>query len=253
MTQSHRSGGERSTLAKRARDLPFGHTFQGLFVYNILFEDSEVDETILELGERSRVLAISGAGCGVAAMMARHPESIDAIDLNGHHLALAALKAEAPRRLQRHGTFYDLLGRGWHAEPRPLLARVTASLPTWIREHWHARHEVFSRGLYGFGIADRGEREGVLLDAWARGLLFEHLVLGAQFLHFVRDLATGSDALSSLSLIVGARVIDQLRVYLAVDGRFADTLARTASPAWERWDVRLVVEADVVARFLGAL
>jgi len=112
---------------------------------------------------------------------------------------------------------------------------------------------VGASAAYVLGIADRGEREGVLLDAWARGLLFDHLVLGAQFLHFVRDLATGTDALSSLSLIVGARVVEQLRVYLAVDGRFADTLARVASPAWERWDVRLVVEADVVARFLGAL
>jgi len=155
MTQSRRSQGERSSLAKRARDLLFGHTFQGLFVYNILFEDSEVDEAILQLDARSRVLAISGAGCGVAAMMAKHPETIDAIDLNGHHLALAALKAEAPRRLQRHGTFYDLLGRGWHAEPRPLLARITASLPSWIREHWHDRHEVFSRGLYGSGVTSR--------------------------------------------------------------------------------------------------
>ncbi len=155
MTQTRRSRGERAPLTTRARDLLFGHAFQGLFVYNILFEDSEVDEQILGLDERSRVLAISGAGCGVAAMMAKHPAAIDAVDLNGHHLALAALKAEAPRRLGRHASFYDLLGRGWHAEPRPLLARVTATLPQWLRDHWRDHHDVFSRGLYGSGVTSR--------------------------------------------------------------------------------------------------
>lgn len=106
---------------------------------------------------------------------------------------------------------------------------------------------------YLLGLSDRGEREGLLVDAWARGLLFEHLVLGAQVLHLARDVSSGNDTLTSLTLTVGARIIDQIRVYLAVDGRFADALARVASPAWERWDARLVVEADVVARFFGAL
>ena len=141
-----------SRLLQGARDLAFRHTFQGLFVYNILFEDSEVDEEILALDEGSDVLAISGAGCGVAAMVSRSPRSITAIDLNGHHLALAALKAEAPRTLDRFGAFYDLLGRGWHAAPRPLLARITRDLPTWIDAHWREHHGVFRRGLYGAGL-----------------------------------------------------------------------------------------------------
>jgi hypothetical protein len=106
---------------------------------------------------------------------------------------------------------------------------------------------------YVLGIGDRGEREGGLLDVWLRGLLFDHLILGAQFLHYVRDMGTGSDALTSVTLTAGALVIDQFRVYLAVDGRFADPLARVTAPAWERWDVRLVVEVDLVARVFGAI
>jgi hypothetical protein len=106
---------------------------------------------------------------------------------------------------------------------------------------------------YVLGIADRGEREGGLLDVWLRGLLFDHLILGGQLLHYVRDMSTGSDALTSVTLTAGALVLEQLRVYLAVDGRFADALARVAAPAWERWDVRLVVEVDLVARIFGAL
>ncbi|MFO0712796.1 MAG: DUF3419 family protein [Sandaracinus sp.] len=109
---STRVGGALRDIARGTQDLVFRHTFQELFVYNILFEDSEVDEQVLALDEQSDVLAISGAGCGVAAMISRAPRSIDAIDLNGHHLALAALKVEAPRRLQRYGAFYagDLMG-----------------------------------------------------------------------------------------------------------------------------------------------
>jgi hypothetical protein len=106
---------------------------------------------------------------------------------------------------------------------------------------------------YLLGLAERGEREGLLVDAWARGLLFEHWILGAQLVHLVRDVANGNDTLTRLSLTTGALIVDQVRVHLVVDGRFADTLARTATPAWERWDVRLVVEADIVARIFGAL
>lgn len=145
----------RSTLERfvdGARDLAFRQTFQGLFVYNILFEDSEVDETILGLDAQSDVLAISGAGCGVAAMVARAPRSITAIDLNGHHLALTALKAEAPRRLRRYGAFYDLLGRGWHRDPRSMLSQITGELPGWISAHWRDHQDVFRRGLYGAGL-----------------------------------------------------------------------------------------------------
>jgi S-adenosylmethionine-diacylglycerol 3-amino-3-carboxypropyl transferase len=145
-------GGVARRVFDGARDLAFRHTFQELFVYNILFEDSEVDEEILALDERSDVLAISGAGCGVAAMVAKAPRSITAIDLNGHHLALAALKAEAPRRLGRFGAFYDLLGRGWHRDPAPVLSRITAPLPSWIAAHWREHHGVFRRGLYGSGL-----------------------------------------------------------------------------------------------------
>ncbi|MBX7195410.1 MAG: BtaA family protein [Sandaracinaceae bacterium] len=169
---STRVGGALRDIARGTQDLVFRHTFQELFVYNILFEDSEVDEQVLALDEQSDVLAISGAGCGVAAMISRAPRSIDAIDLNGHHLALAALKVEAPRRLQRYGAFYDLLGRGWHREPRPVLAQITAALPAWIRAHWRDRGEHFRRGLYGEGLTAtmlRSFRRVAGLDeAWLR-------------------------------------------------------------------------------------
>jgi hypothetical protein len=107
-------------------------------------------------------------------------------------------------------------------------------------------------GAYLLGIQDRGDREGALVEAWARARLFEYLLLGGQFFHIARDMR-GTDVLSQLTLHVGAHVHDALRVYVAVDGRFAGEAARVAVPSWERWEVRLVVESNFVAEFSGGL
>jgi S-adenosylmethionine-diacylglycerol 3-amino-3-carboxypropyl transferase len=100
------------------RDRAFQRVFANTFVYNILFEDAEVDETLLDLGPDATVLSISGAGCGVAGMVSRQPRSIDAVDINHHHLALTALKCAAAVHSESYTDFYDLLGRGWSPDPQ---------------------------------------------------------------------------------------------------------------------------------------
>ena len=134
------------------RDLAFEHTWKRLFVYNILFEDAEVDERFLRLDSRSRVLSISGAGCGVAGMLSAHPASIDAVDINPHHLALAALKCAAAQYLPAYGEFYDLFGRGWSADPEKTVRRLTAQLPRWMQSYWRRHHGRFARSLYREGM-----------------------------------------------------------------------------------------------------
>ena len=108
-------------------DRAFAAAFKHIFTFSLLYEDSEVDNRVLGLDSRSRVLAVSGAGCGVAGLLAAHPAHIDAIDTNRHHLALAALKVAAARRVRSHAEFYQLLGRGRHGDPertlRPLMTR----------------------------------------------------------------------------------------------------------------------------------
>ena len=44
----------------RVTDRAFQHVFKHLFVYNMLFEDTEVDERFLGVGAQSRILGISG-------------------------------------------------------------------------------------------------------------------------------------------------------------------------------------------------
>lgn len=137
------------------RDLAFQHVFSRLFVYNILWEDSEVDERFLELDEDSTLLGISGAGCRIAGHLSQHPRRIDAVDINPHHLALTALKTAAAQRLRSYETFYDLFGRGAHPDHRMLVRWLAGTLPEWMQRHWRRHAGMFAGGVYRQGLTAR--------------------------------------------------------------------------------------------------
>ncbi len=143
---------EARPLRGRLRNWGFEKLFSRAFVYNILFEDTEVDERFLGVDEDSTVLAISGAGCGVANHLSRNPRSVDAVDINPHHLALSALKASAAQYLSSHDELYALFGRGWHPDPKTAVGPLVADLPKWIREYWKKHHRMFRRSAVQAGM-----------------------------------------------------------------------------------------------------
>jgi S-adenosylmethionine-diacylglycerol 3-amino-3-carboxypropyl transferase len=159
----------------RVADRAFQQLFRHLFVYNMLFEDTEVDERFLGVGPNSRLLGISGAGCGIANHLSRRPRSIDAVDINGRHLAITALKASAARNLESYEEFYQLWGHGTHEEPERVVTRLTADLPRWIQRHWKANHAVFDHAFHQRGLT--AQMFGILrrlsnVDAtWLRSLI----------------------------------------------------------------------------------
>jgi S-adenosylmethionine-diacylglycerol 3-amino-3-carboxypropyl transferase len=126
--------------------------FSRLFVFTILFEDTEVEERFFGVDERSRVLGVSAAGCGMAGLLARRPATIDAVDSNRHHLALAALKMSAAQRLESYGDLMALFGEGRHPDAKTLVTRLAAPLPDWIRAYWARHYRIFSKGLYDHGL-----------------------------------------------------------------------------------------------------
>jgi S-adenosylmethionine-diacylglycerol 3-amino-3-carboxypropyl transferase len=136
----------------RLRDRTFAHVFSNIFVYSILYEDSEVDERFLEIGRDSTILGISGAGCRIAGQVSQHPTSIDAVDINRHHLALTALKVSAVRHVREpealHTVFGDVPGR----DPRPFIGAAIDPLPGWIRAYWRSRTGTLRHGLLGRGL-----------------------------------------------------------------------------------------------------
>lgn len=139
----------------RTRDLAFEHVFSRLFVYNLLWEDSEVDERFLEIDAHSTILGISGAGCRIAGHLSQHPRTIDAVDINPYHLALTALKTAAAQRLRAYDTFYNLLGRGHHPQHAAVIREVVGALPEWIQRHWQRHHGLFARAFYRTGLTAR--------------------------------------------------------------------------------------------------
>jgi len=159
----------------RFADRAFQQLFRHLFVYNMLFEDTEVDERFLGVGPDSRILGISGAGCGIANHMSRRPRSIDAVDINARHLAITALKTQSSRDLQNYDEFYGLWGHGTHADPRQMVAQLTAELPRWIQRHWRANHGIFAESVYQRGLTARffaALRAASKVDSeWLRSLI----------------------------------------------------------------------------------
>ncbi|MEM6961625.1 MAG: DUF3419 family protein [Myxococcota bacterium] len=143
------------SLQRHLKNSGFEQLFQRAFVYNILFEDTEVDERFLGLDERSRILAISGAGCGVANYVSQRPRRVDAIDINPHHLALTALKASAAQSLQSHEELYSMFGLGLHPNPKQITGKLTETLPRWIQRYWQSHHRVFRRSMIQAGMTAR--------------------------------------------------------------------------------------------------
>jgi S-adenosylmethionine-diacylglycerol 3-amino-3-carboxypropyl transferase len=134
------------------RDRTFAHIFKNLSVYSILYEDSEVDERFLEIGPDSTILEITGAGCRTAGHVSQHPRSIDAVDINGHHLALTALKISAVRHVPEQRTLHALFGGAPSTDSRQHLGDTVSGLPTWLRHYWEARRRSLREGLLGRGL-----------------------------------------------------------------------------------------------------
>jgi S-adenosylmethionine-diacylglycerol 3-amino-3-carboxypropyl transferase len=82
------------------------------FVYNQIWEDPRVDLEALELDRDSRILTISSGGCNVLNYLIADPESITAVDLNRHHIALLELKLAAVKHLPSFEDFFEFFGTG---------------------------------------------------------------------------------------------------------------------------------------------
>lgn len=118
---------------------------------------------------------------------------------------------------------------------------------SWNQAEWGAGFGA----TYVLGWETFGDREGLVLEGWARARFFDHLLVGAHVFTADRNLAEG-DQLTQMTLLVGGRLTDAFRAFAAVDGRFADSVAGPRLPGWETWQVRIIVEANATLRWLGA-
>lgn len=146
----------RPSLSDRFDQSVFNAVYSRSLVYNACWEDPAVDRLALNLGPDDTVLVITSAGCNALDYALQAPRRIDAVDANPRQSALLELKLAGIRELQ-HGDFFDLFGRGQHADwPTLYHDALRARLSPFARHFWDTHAEWFSpagRGLYFHGLS----------------------------------------------------------------------------------------------------
>jgi S-adenosylmethionine-diacylglycerol 3-amino-3-carboxypropyl transferase len=124
--------------------------FRGI-VFNMSWEDPEMDRQAFELRPEHTVISITSAGCNPLNFLCQNPRRLICVDSNPAQTAVLELKLAAIATLD-HETFFDIF-----AARRP--ARISAVYRSKLRPLISARAAAFwddniwmvHRGLYRFG------------------------------------------------------------------------------------------------------
>ncbi len=124
--------------------------FHGI-VFNMSWEDPEMDRQALRITPDDTVVSISSAGCNPLNFLCQSPRQVICVDGNPAQNAILELKLAAIRGVD-HDTFFDIF-----AARRPGV--VTRVYRPYLRPHLSARAQAFwdknlwmaARGLYQFG------------------------------------------------------------------------------------------------------
>ncbi|KAI2641040.1 hypothetical protein GGS21DRAFT_502767, partial [Xylaria nigripes] len=142
------------------------HTqFNDEYIYAFTWEDSRVDERLLDLKSDDVVLAISSAGDNILSYALRSPAKIYAVDLNPSQNHLLELKVAAYQSLG-YEDFWKIFGEGKHPDFRSLLvSKMSPHLSSRAFQYWLSNHRIFTKrpgGLYDTG----GSKHGIRLFRW---------------------------------------------------------------------------------------
>jgi len=167
------------------RERLFTLWFRGL-VYTQIWEDPRVDAEALQIGERSRILTISSAGCNVLNYLTHAPRQIVAVDLNAAHMALTRLKLAALRHLSDHDAFFQFFGRGaGTVNVHRYDTLLAPHLDPATRSFWEARPlsffgqrriQAFADGFYDRGVLPRFQHLAGHVSALVQGRRPEELL-----------------------------------------------------------------------------
>ncbi len=124
--------------------------FHGI-VFNMSWEDPEMDRRALKVGPGDTVISISSAGCNPLNFLCQKPDQLITIDGNPAQNAVVELKLAAIQTLE-HDDFFNIF-----AARRPSVAskvyrgRLRPLLSPRSREFWDKNLWMVHRGLYDFG------------------------------------------------------------------------------------------------------
>ncbi|CAK7274790.1 hypothetical protein SEPCBS119000_006354 [Sporothrix epigloea] len=136
--------------------LPKHTQFRDEYIYAFTWEDTRVDERLLQLNEHDVVLAITSAGDNVLSYALQSPARIHAVDLNPAQNHLLELKVAAFTAQISYKDMWLLFGVGKHPGFRELLlTQLSPHLSSRAFQYWLRNERVFSktggRGLYDTG------------------------------------------------------------------------------------------------------
>jgi S-adenosylmethionine-diacylglycerol 3-amino-3-carboxypropyl transferase len=132
------------------RDFLERMVFRGI-VFNMSWEDPEMDRQAFNLTPDDTVISISSAGCNPLNFLCQSPKRLISIDGNPAQNAILELKLAAIRTLD-HTTFFDIFAaRNPSVVTRVYRPRLRPHLSAWAQKFWDENLWMAARGLYNFG------------------------------------------------------------------------------------------------------
>jgi S-adenosylmethionine-diacylglycerol 3-amino-3-carboxypropyl transferase len=139
-------------------DLPTPHrrgvlerlVFHGI-VFNMSWEDPEMDRQALQLSSDDTVVSISSAGCNPLNFLCQGPKRLISVDGNPAQNAILELKLAAIGALD-YETFFDIFAaRRPSVVAKVYRGRLRSHLSPGSQEFWDKNLWMAARGLYQFG------------------------------------------------------------------------------------------------------
>jgi len=124
--------------------------FHGI-VFNMSWEDPEMDRQAFRLTPDDTVVSISSAGCNPLNFLCQSPGKLIAVDANPAQNAILELKLAGIRALD-HAAFFDIFAARHPAvATRVYRPHLRPHLSPSAREFWDKNLWMVARGLYQFG------------------------------------------------------------------------------------------------------
>jgi betaine lipid synthase len=146
--------------------LPKHKQFNDEYIYAFTWEDTRVDERLLNLGPEDKVIAITSAGDNILSYLTQSPARVHAVDLNPTQNHLLELKAAAYTALE-YKDFWNIFGDGKHPQFRDILiSKLSPHLSSRAFQYWLKKAHVF-QNTSGYGLYDTGgSRHAIRVFRW---------------------------------------------------------------------------------------
>lgn len=139
--------------------------FNDEYIYAFTWEDTRVDERILNLKSDDVVLAICSAGDNILSYALQGPARVHAVDLNPTQCHLLELKVAAYHSLP-YEDFWKIFGEGKHPDFCSLLVqKMSPHLSSRAFQYWYNNSHIFTKlkgGLYDTG----GSKHAIRIFSW---------------------------------------------------------------------------------------